>query len=86
MTNPKRKKNASGKPEKSTERTLAQAQMDSRRALADRGGKLLHVRLEAEALSALEDLKILMDFRYDREAIAYALLASGKSVKSQKVA
>jgi hypothetical protein len=78
-TKPARRKTS--KPEKSTERTLAQAQMDSRRALVDRGGKLLHVRIEAGALSALSEIKSAMGFAYDREAIAYALNVAAKDLR-----
>jgi hypothetical protein len=84
MKNPKRKKNASGRPEKSIERTLAQAQAESRRALIDRGGKLLHVRLEADALVALAEIKTVMGFRYDREAIAYALHVAADDLRDER--
>jgi hypothetical protein len=64
--------------EKSTTRSLAQAQADSRRALIDRGGKPIHVRLEADAVTAIDEIKTLMGFTYDREVIAYALLQTAK--------
>lgn len=73
------------KPEKRTpERTLAQAQMASRRALADRGGKPLYVRLEADALVALAEIKTAMGFRYDREAIAYALSLAQRDLSDER--
>jgi hypothetical protein len=70
--------------EKSTDRTSAQAQMESRRALIDRGGKLLQVRLEADAVAALAEIKTLMGFNYDREAIAYALLVARDDLSEER--
>lgn len=70
--------------EKTTERTQAQAQMDSRRALADRGGKRLDIRLDAGALTALAEIKSVMGFAYDREAIAYALHAAADDLRDER--
>jgi hypothetical protein len=70
--------------EKSTDRTSAQAQWESRRALIDRGGKLLQVRLEADAFAALAEIKTLMGFSYDREAIAYALRVARDGLREER--
>jgi hypothetical protein len=70
--------------EKSTAKTFAQAQAESRRALIDRGGKPLYVRLEADALVALAEVKTVMGFRYDREAIAYALSLAQRDLSEER--
>ncbi len=84
MTNHNPKRKTRIKSEKSTTRTLAQAQMDSRRALAGRGGKRIEVRLEADAFAAIAEIKTVMGFSYDREAIAYALTAARDDIRAER--
>lgn len=58
---------------KTTERNLAQAQAKSRRALAERGGKTLQVRLEAGEVGLLAEIRAAKGFQTDKEAVAWAI-------------
>lgn len=60
--------------EQTTSRTLAQAQAASRAKLAARGGRLVQVRLEPDAVAALDRIKQRFGIETDKDAIIMALL------------
>ena len=57
----------------STTRNFAQAQASSRAKLAERGGKRIDVRLEADTIAELQTLKERLGVETDKEAIAFAI-------------
>ena len=74
-----------GYGDKNTVRNLAQAQAKSRKALAERGGRMVQVRLEADAAAALDDIRRALGLRYDRDAVVHALLLVGEDIRAGRV-
>lgn len=56
-------------------------QAESRRALAERGGRAIQVRLEREEVQALERLRAAHGFETDRDAVAFAVLQAARRAR-----
>jgi len=54
----------------------------SRKALADRGGRILQVRLEPGEVAALERLRAANSLASDRDVIAYAIRRAVSRIKN----